>query len=147
MNVFAYGTLTFAQVMETVTGMAFTCESALLPGFARYGLRGESYPALVPEAARATDGILWRDVDDASLQQLDAFEGAWYERAIVSVLVGDPPDESAPVEAVTYVLVETQHRRLNRRRWSRDRFETHHLAQFLKWYRSNPSPSPSQGAP
>jgi gamma-glutamylcyclotransferase (GGCT)/AIG2-like uncharacterized protein YtfP len=143
-NVFAYGTLTFAQVMETVTNTVFAHEPALLPGFARYGLRGESYPALIQEATRATDGILWRDVDEASLQQLDAFEGEWYERVIVSTRVGDPPDESAPVQAVTYVLVETQHRRLNRRRWSRDRFEAHHLAQFLRRYRSNPSPSPSQ---
>lgn len=134
-HVFAYGTLMIPQVMQMVTGHQPVCEPALLPGYARYGLRGETYPALVQEAIRATDGVLWRAVDAESLDRLDAFEGDWYERTTVQVLLGDPPSEASTTEALVYVLVETQRHRLNHRRWSRDRFETHHLPQFLKDYR------------
>lgn len=134
-HVFAYGTLMIPQVMQMVTGHQFVCEPALLPGYARYGLRGETYPALVPEAVRATDGVLWRDVDAESLARLDAFEGDWYARLSVQALLGEPPSEASSIDAVTYALIDDQRHRLNHRRWSRDRFETHHLAQFLKDYR------------
>ncbi|MBT3344758.1 MAG: gamma-glutamylcyclotransferase [Gemmatimonadetes bacterium] len=133
-HVFSYGTLMIAQVMEAVTGQVFETEPALVAGFARYGLRGESYPALVPEASCATDGVLWRDVDMEALQHLDAFEGDWYQRISVQVMLGDPPGPACTAQAETYVLVETQRHRLNHRRWSRDRFETHRLPQFLREY-------------
>ena len=136
MNVFAYGTLTFAQVMEVVAGKLFEYESGLLAGYVRYGLRGESYPALVPNSSSATEGVLWRDVDAESMSRLDAFEGAWYARTTVQVLMGDPPDPASAVDAVTYVLIPSQHHRLNRRRWSRDRFETRHLPQFMRRHRA-----------
>ncbi len=143
-SVFSYGTLMIAQVMEAVTGGHFRAEPALVAGFARYGLRGESYPALVPETSCATDGVLWHDVDGDSLQRLDAFEGDWYQRIAVQVMLGDPPGPGLTAQAETYVLVEAQRHRLNHRRWSRDRFESQRLPQFLKQY-CRPAVSPPSG--
>ncbi len=132
-NVFTYGTLTIVRVMEAVTGHAFVAEPALLPEYARYALRGETYPGLVCEATAACDGVLWRQVDDDSLRRLDAFEGDWYRRQTVTVLA-----DGVSVAAETYVLVEAQHHRVSHRRWLRDRFERRFLQDFLAKYASEP---------
>lgn len=128
-NVFTYGSLMIPRVMEVISGKLFDAAAARLQGYVRYALRGETYPGLVEEAAAATDGVLWRDVDDDSLQRIDAFEGDWYERHAVQVLV-----EEDAVAAQTYVLIGTQRHRVSRRPWSRARFESRYLQRFLSSY-------------
>lgn len=134
-QVFTYGCLMIPPVMETVTGRLFATEPALLQGFARYALRGETYPGLVPESTAATEGVLWRHVDDDSLRRLDEFEGDWYERQRVTAIVGDKP-----LSVDTYVLVQAQHHRVSHRRWLRDRFETRYLQDFLSSYERTSAP-------
>ena len=131
--VFTYGSLMIPRVMEAVCGRTFDALDALLQGYARYALRGETYPGLVPEDAVATEGVLWQGVDADSLRRLDVFEGDWYTRESVTVLTGAGSEELA-CEAQTYVLVPAQHFRVSRRRWSRDRFETRYLQRFLSSY-------------
>ena len=129
--VFTYGSLMIPAVMEAVTGQRFEHEPARLLGFARYALRGETYPGLVEEPAAATDGILWRPIDAASVDRLDDFEGEWYERRNV-IVETETGGESA---AFTYVLHPDQHHRVSRRSWSRSRFESRYLQGFLSRYR------------
>ncbi|MEE2658260.1 MAG: gamma-glutamylcyclotransferase family protein [Candidatus Latescibacterota bacterium] len=126
-DLFAYGSLQLSRIMQVATGRLFECEPALLRGYARYALRGETYPGIVEDVGNSTDGVLWRDLDDATLTCLDTFEGSWYRRDEVTVIVGD---ESIP--AVTYVLVSEQQHRVSRRRWSLKRFETRCLQRFLR---------------
>lgn len=133
--VFTYGSLMIPRVMEAVCGHTFEAVDALLRGYARYTLRGETYPGLVPEAGVATDGVLWQGVDADSLRRLDVFEGDWYTRESVTVWTDlTPGAEGQACEAQTYVLVPAQHFRVSRRRWSRDRFETRYLQRFLSTY-------------
>lgn len=121
------------RVMEAVCGRTFDAMDALLRGYGRYTLRGETYPGLIAEDGVATEGVLWQGVDGDSLRRLDAFEGDWYTRETVTVLTG-PASEGQACAAQTYVLVSTQHFRVSRRRWSRDRFETRYLQRFLSSY-------------
>lgn len=125
-HLFAYGTLTFPRLMAAVTGRSFASEPALLEGYVRYALRGETFPGLVEEPRSATDGLLWREVDRQSLARLDAFEGEWFARRAVSVRVA-----GVPVPAQTYVLVEAQRHRVSRRRWVAARFESRYLPGYL----------------
>lgn len=131
-DVFTYGSLTIGRVMQVVTGRLFDEQPARLTGYARYALRGETYPGLVEEPGAATDGVLWREVDDDSLRRLDEFEGDWYERRRVDVHAGA---DGATVSAETYVLVRAQHHRVSRRSWNRARFEARYLPGFLSRYR------------
>ncbi|HIG17624.1 MAG TPA: gamma-glutamylcyclotransferase, partial [Candidatus Handelsmanbacteria bacterium] len=64
------------------------------------------------------------------LQRLDTFEGEWYERRTVWVVVG-----ADQVQAETYVLIRTQQHRVSRRSWSRNRFESRYLQNFLANYK------------
>jgi gamma-glutamylcyclotransferase (GGCT)/AIG2-like uncharacterized protein YtfP len=125
-HVFAYGTLTFPQVMERVTGRLFESTPAILQGYARSHLRGETFPGLIEEATSATDGLLWLDLDAESLSTIEGFEGDWYERRAVQVVVGEQPRD-----AVTFVLKREQRHRVSRRRWIRSRFEQRYLQRFL----------------
>ncbi|HCL27784.1 MAG TPA: gamma-glutamylcyclotransferase [Candidatus Latescibacteria bacterium] len=129
-HVFAYGSLMIPRVMDRVAGRLFVQEPAQLQGYARYALRGETYPGLVEEEGVATDGVLWRDIGDDDLQRLDTFEGEWYERRTVWVVVG-----ADQVQAETYVLIRTQQHRVSRRSWSRNRFESRYLQNFLANYK------------
>jgi gamma-glutamylcyclotransferase (GGCT)/AIG2-like uncharacterized protein YtfP len=128
-HVFTYGSLMIPRVMEVVVGRLFDAQAALLQGYARYALRGETYPGLVEEAAAAADGVLWHDVDDASLRRLDDFEGDWYERRTVTVMA-----DAVELPAETYVLIPAQHHRVSRRPWNRARFESRYLQGFLSRY-------------
>lgn len=133
---FTYGSLMIPRVMEAVCGRTFDAVEALLQGYARYALRGETYPGLIPEAGVATDGVLWQGIDAQCLRRLDEFEGDWYTRESVTVLLS-PTSATVPEQrlaAQTYVLVPAQHFRVSRRRWSRDRFETRYLQRFLANY-------------
>ena len=121
------------RVMQVVTGQLFIDSPALIQGFARYTLRGETYPGLVEEAMATTEGVLWHDVDEDSLSRLDVFEGEWYVRRPVPIIV-----DGSPVDAETYVLNDAQRHRVSHRRWSRDRFETRYLQRFLSSYDGSP---------
>lgn len=134
-SVFAYGSLMVPRVMEMVTGRSFTQRPGVLEGYARYALRGETYPGLVEEAHSAVEGVLWGGVDADSLARLDAFEDEWFARRTVDVRCDD---EHQPAEA--YVLVESQRHRVSHRRWILSRFEQRHLQRFLLDYSRHAAP-------
>ena len=79
MHVFTYGTSMIPSVMEAVTGHRFASREAMLHGYARFRVKGTSYPGIVEAAGATTDGVLYLDIDAPSLARLDAFEGAFYQ--------------------------------------------------------------------
>jgi len=133
-TVFCYGTLVWPEVVEAVTGQRFCCARAVLPGFVRFRLRDEVYPAVVARAGAETDGRVWLGVDTRALARLDAFEGQLYERRALPVR-GDG-GETFP--AWTYVLHPRAHGRLSDEPWDRDAFAARHLAAFLAGFRGAP---------
>ena len=62
-------------------------------------VKGEHYPALVPDAAGHVDGVVYLNVSGASWERLDRFEGDMYSRRIVQVKL----DGGQAVPAQTYV--------------------------------------------
>lgn len=91
---FVYGTLQFPEVLVALLGRTLHGRPAWLPDHARLGVRGEVFPGLVPRAGATTAGLLYEDVDAATLLRLDAFEGELYERRRV-VVRADPTSRRA----------------------------------------------------
>jgi hypothetical protein len=89
MNLFTYGSLMFPEVWQRVTGLSAPGEEAVLQGHVARRIRGQSYPALVQEAGAETSGVLYRGVSGEAVARLDAFEGSFYERVEVGVVLGD----------------------------------------------------------
>jgi gamma-glutamylcyclotransferase (GGCT)/AIG2-like uncharacterized protein YtfP len=138
---FAYGTLAVAPVMEAVAGRVFAAEPARLAGYARRGVRGEVFPALVAAAGAETPGVLYRGLDPRSLAALDAFEGDLYERRTLVVETA-----AGPAAAEAYLAREGRRGALTGEPWDLDGFVARELPRYLAacrafraaWLRRNP---------
>lgn len=127
MNLFAYGTLQFPQILEAVCGQRVVGEAAVLRGWRRMGVRGAVYPAITREPASEVDGLVFRGLGTGALRQLDAFEGNEYRR-----LAGRVETRSgAMVPALFYVAAPALQTRLDGRPWSAEQFAATGLSRYL----------------
>jgi gamma-glutamylcyclotransferase (GGCT)/AIG2-like uncharacterized protein YtfP len=142
-NLFVYGTLMFPAVMEAVTGRSFASEPAWLDGYARYRLRGATYPGIVPAVGARVVGVLHRGLDARSLAQLDRFEGEPYRRAPVRVSTAG----GKSIGACAYVVRPGRAVRVSRRPWDPQQFQHRGLRQFRRSYAGfrarKPRPAPA----
>lgn len=124
-NVFTYGSLMFAPVWERVVSGRYHSVPAQLFGHARYAVREESYPGMVPETAGAVAGLLYYHVRPHDVAALDLFEGSDYRRDTVQVLLAD----GSLVEAQTYIYLRPE--LLTREPWRPEAFA---MQRFLRSY-------------
>ena len=99
MNIFAYGTLMIPSVMHAVTACHFRSQKAVLRDYARFTVKGESYLGIIPVTDAITEGIIYFNVDELSLGQLDTFEGGLYRRTRIWV----ETEAKETLNAETYV--------------------------------------------
>ena len=130
MNIFTYGTLMIPEVMAAVTTRKFRSIDAILKGYARFTVQGESYPGIIPAADAVTIGIIYVGVDGWSLERLDAFEGDLYQRTPVRV----ETEKEDILNAETYVIKPRYRSCLSSKEWNAKEFVRKHLASFLKTY-------------
>ncbi len=97
---FTYGTLMCVDIMSAVCGRNVSGEPASLAGFSRHAVRDEDYPGMQACVGGRVQGMLYRSVDPAALERLDAFEGEQYRRETVEVTLAD----GSTVSADTYVI-------------------------------------------
>ena len=131
MNIFTYGSLMFPSVMKAVTGLEFPAKRARVKNYARFKVKGESYPGLTPLKGAVTEGVLYIGVDVLSVRRLDDFEGEFYERGEVAADTLD--GESLIVHA--YVIKAQYRDRLSSEPWDPERFEANDLRGFMASYR------------
>ena len=79
-NLFAYGTLMCDDIMEEVSGAAPSGSSALLRGYRRLCVKGEHYPALIPDEGYMVEGIVYQGLLGPAWHRLDSFEGQMFSR-------------------------------------------------------------------
>lgn len=100
---FVYGTLKRgAANHQWLAGQTYLGDARTAPGYRLFGLSG--YPGMVPwpEDREGVAGEVW-SVEDACLEQLDAFEGVserLYRRERVPLL---PPFADRQIEAYIYL--------------------------------------------
>jgi gamma-glutamylcyclotransferase (GGCT)/AIG2-like uncharacterized protein YtfP len=131
MKVFTYGSLMIPSVMAAVTGKHFQVMKACLKEYARFKVKGESYPGIVYKTGAATGGVVHCDVDDPSLKLLDDFEGELYKRISVQIEV----DQNGPLIAEAYVISPEHLHLLSSEPWDFDEFKKEHLHEFLQGYK------------
>ena len=131
MNIFTYGSLMFPSVMKAITGLEFPAKKARVKNYARFKVKGESYPGLTPLKGAVTEGVLYIGVDVLSVRRLDDFEGEFYERGEVAADTLD--GESLIVHA--YVIKAQYRDRLSSEPWDPERFEANDLRGFMASYR------------
>ncbi len=130
MDFFAYGSLTFAEVIAAVTGEKHSGTEATLSGFARYRVSGATYPGLIRSVGDSVDGILYADVDSVSFDCLDKFEGKYYKRQSVDVVT----EQNSKRSAETYIIRREFEHLLSQEPWDSVHFRQNHLNAFLSSY-------------
>jgi len=127
MKIFTYGTLMIPEVMYVVTTRKFRFKNAILRGYARFTVKGESYPGIIPVADAVTEGIIYFDVDELSLERLDAFEGDLYQR----IPIRAETKEKEILNAETYVIKPKFRGYLSSKEWNVKKFVQKYLEAFL----------------
>lgn len=124
---FFYGTLMDADIRNAVLGRFTKSETvtpACLPGWRRVGLRGRSYPVIVPAAGAAVDGLAVSFAEDAERPVTDlltAFEGHEYDLASLELSSGD----------VVSVFAGARRCHPTGRAWSLSDWQRRHKRAFL----------------
>lgn len=99
-HLFAYGTLMCNDIMAEVSGLHLPFASATLRGYRRLSVKGEHYPALLPDMKGSVSGVVYRDIPQSVWTRLDRFEGEMYSRESVQIELVD----GTTVAAETYVI-------------------------------------------
>lgn len=84
-KLFAYGTLQVPEVQQDLVGRKFEMRPAELQGHACFTVRGQWYPAAIPQVGGLVHGQLLGDVALETLQRLDRYEGEQYRRVLLQV--------------------------------------------------------------
>jgi gamma-glutamylcyclotransferase (GGCT)/AIG2-like uncharacterized protein YtfP len=125
-SLFVYGTLMLDDVVEALTGKTFRGQSARLDGFARYRVRGQVFPGILPEERGSTTGVLFTEVDDEAMAVFDWFEGDQYCRTTVDVTT-----DNGKVTAEVYVIADDHRGELLLEPWDYDQFLSLHAKDYV----------------
>jgi len=118
------------DVMCAVTTREFRFKNAILRSHARFTVKGESYPGIIPATDAVTEGIIYFDVDELSLERLDAFEGDLYQRT--PILAEMEGGEIFNAEA--YIIKPKFRNHLSSSEWNMKEFAQKHLEAFLETF-------------
>ena len=128
MHLFTYGTLMFPEVWRRIALSEAVSERASLAGFAIYRVKDAVFPGIL--RAREVDrveGVLYRDLNEEMLFELDAYESDFYSRESVWVTT----DHGEAVECQVYIVPENRRELLTDELWDADWFAKHKLASYL----------------
>lgn len=93
----------FDQVWSNVVSGRYEKVSARLYGYKRRKIRGEIYPTVLPGTNRDhVDGIIYLDVSESDMKNLDAFEGECYQKEMAECGLTD----GGIISAWVYVFKE-----------------------------------------
>jgi gamma-glutamylcyclotransferase (GGCT)/AIG2-like uncharacterized protein YtfP len=129
-NLFAYGTLMCEDIMREVSGCRLSHLPGILKGYSRHSVKGEHYPALLPDENGVVDGVVYRNVPRPAWDRLNRFEGELYVCSRVHIELHD----GSAMLASTYV-VQTQYLdQLEQSGWSFADFLRNGKSDFLRYY-------------
>ena len=130
MHVFTYGTLMFPEVWQTVVGREFETVEGTAAGYAIFRVRDAVFPGIIAAAAESiVRGLVYLDVDAASVDRLDRFEDDFYERQSLSIDCGDGQRRAADA----YVVPARNRHVLTAEPWTADSFvSSGGLADFIQ---------------
>lgn len=112
-DLFTYGSLMCEDIMAAVAGAQFASTKAVLPGYRRFLVKDEQYPGVIAAAAGTVPGVVYHAITLEGWARLDAFEGEYYERILVSVRSTD----NTLAQVYCYVFRPEFHHRLTTVEW------------------------------
>lgn len=126
-SVFTYGTLQIPAVMHAVTGKSINPIAATLAGYQRFAFKEKTYPGLIKNKACTIEGMLYRNIDQQTLERLDLFEDVAYERHLVDIQIDNKTEQ-----AFVYVTKDEYKKWLSDKEWSLEEFKKKYLSFYLR---------------
>lgn len=128
MHLFTYGTLTFPEVWDRISIGMFPSRPAILRGYSMFRVKDAVYPGIIrSDAVSEVHGVLYDDLDEDTLFELDTYESSFYDRLPVKVMVA----EGAEVECHAYIVPDSRKDLLTDERWDKEWFRAHELQRYL----------------
>lgn len=128
MHLFTYGTLMFPEVWRRIALREAVSERASLSGFAIYRVKDSIIPGIVQtQDGDCVEGVLYWNLDEEMLFELDAYESEFYSREPVKVTT----NSGQTVDCQAYIVPADRHDMLSDERWDADWFAKHKLASYL----------------
>jgi len=117
----------FPEVWQRIDVGEFPSQPAALPGFAIYRVKDAVFPGIVrAEPNDMVSGLLYSNLDEDTLFELDAYESDLYERIAVIAAT-----ENGPLECTAFVIPDSRREALTNEPWDAKRFEQHELKRYL----------------
>lgn len=128
MNLFAYGTLMFPAIWRAVVGRDAVGDPATAQGYVVYRAPGDVYPVMVQgRASQVARGLVYRDLDDATVQKLDDYEAGIYDRVAIAATL----DSGETVPCQCYLLRQEYERPADPEPWDAAAFERDALPGYV----------------
>jgi len=128
MQLFTYGTLMFPEVWKRISVGQLPSEPATLHGYACYRVRDAVYPGIIQsEENSLVPGLVYRDLDEETLFELDTYESDFYKRLPVQVVTED----GEKIDCQAYVVPELRREMLTDEPWDPEWFHQHELQKYL----------------
>ena len=133
---FFYGTLVDAEIRRLVLGRSVPDEAvreAWLPGYRRFPVAGQPYPAAVPVDGAITDGVVMSGASLRDAAILSCFEGADYDASPCQVRF-EADEASAKAngsENAAWVFVASDRVKRDAGQWQIEAWKTAHKSAFL----------------
>jgi gamma-glutamylcyclotransferase (GGCT)/AIG2-like uncharacterized protein YtfP len=127
MNLFAYGTLMWPEVLKAVVGRRMEGEKATLAGYTRLRVKGQHYPVIIQSLEDSVEGVLYSGLTREEFQYLDTFEGVAYDQ--VEVKIGE-------IQTQVYVLSNDWKHLATSEIWKPEQLKPEHLAEFCQEYKA-----------
>lgn len=99
-NLFTYGSLMCDDIMFAVVNCQLERSNAVLKDYYRSKVHNEEYPGIIPQSDSQVDGVIYLDLPEAAIEQLDVFEGEYYDRRGVRIY----SEKFGETDAETYVV-------------------------------------------
>ena len=128
-HLFTYGSLMFEDVWNRLVKGNYLSQKATLNGYARRAVKEDVYPVIF-QANELVEGVVYYDINEEDMVILDTFEGEYYERKEVELLV-----KNEPIRAYVYVLKEKYFDKIDPKPWSDALFATEGIKRFLTNYK------------
>ncbi len=129
MNLFTYGTLMFPEVWKRINIGEFASQPATLYEFAIYRIRDAVFPGLVRgSASDQVRGLVYFDLDEETLFEIDTYESNLYERVPVAVTL----DNGSQLSCETYRVLDSCRDVITEEPWDASRFEQEELEKYLQ---------------
>lgn len=123
---FAYGTLTFPEVISVVIGRVPSSQPAEIHGYKNCCVRGKSFPGLIYAGRGVVRGVLYFGLTGDDWAKLNAFEDEFYQLEQVGVIT-----EHVSQPAKAYIVPPQNAAVLTSEIWDPEIFRRDFLPHYL----------------